>query len=143
MKTMRQHLAKDYDIDDGVYFSKELLVGDRGAEMSALQARQMVRDALDDGSFKTPPEVRKNCVRVSYETGFHVDGPIYRRVTTRDVLGEATHHHELASSEWKRSDTRDVTAWFETENDNSRSAFAAMRAAAPEEIRTSDPQIRG
>jgi hypothetical protein len=39
MKTMTQHLAKDYDIDDGVYFSKEVLVGDRGAEMSALQAR--------------------------------------------------------------------------------------------------------
>jgi hypothetical protein len=46
MKTMTQHLTKDYDIDDGVYFSKEVLVGDRGAEMSALQARQMVRDAL-------------------------------------------------------------------------------------------------
>jgi Cyclic GMP-AMP synthase DncV-like, nucleotidyltransferase domain len=57
MKTMMQHLAKDYDIDDGVYFSKKVLVGDRGAEMSALQARQMVRDSLDDGSFKTPPEI--------------------------------------------------------------------------------------
>jgi hypothetical protein len=57
MKTMMQHLAKDYDIDDGVYFSKKVLVGDRGAEMSALQARQMVRDALDDGSFKTQPEI--------------------------------------------------------------------------------------
>jgi hypothetical protein len=52
MKTMTQHLAKDYDIDDGVYFSKEVLVGDRGAEMSALQARQMVRDALDDGELR-------------------------------------------------------------------------------------------
>src|SRR5262249_36820625 len=60
----------DYDIDDGVYFDKGVLVGDRGAEMSALQARQMVRDALDDGSFKTPPEVRTNCVRVYYEAGF-------------------------------------------------------------------------
>ncbi len=57
MKTMVQHPDKDYDIDDGVYFNKEDLVGDRGAEMSGLQARQMVRDALDDGSFKTPPEV--------------------------------------------------------------------------------------
>src|ERR1700676_4972021 len=62
MKTMTQHPAKDYDIDDGVYFNKDALVGYRGAEMSALQVRQMVRDALDDGSFKTPPEVRKNCV---------------------------------------------------------------------------------
>lgn len=116
MKTMVQHPEKDYDIDDGVYFGKEFLVGERGAEMSALQARQMVRDALDDGSFKTPPEVRRNCVRVFYEAGFHVDVPVYRRVTSKDVWGNETYHYELASSEWKRSDARDVTDWFETEN---------------------------
>lgn len=73
MKTMTQHPAKDYDIDDGVYFEKAVLIGERGAEMTALQARQMVRDALDDGSFKTPPEVRKNCVRVYYLAGYCVD----------------------------------------------------------------------
>lgn len=121
MKTMVQHRQKDYDIDDGVYFDKEVLVGERGAEMTALQARQMVRDALDDGSFKTPPEVRKNCVRVYYEAGYHVDVPVYRRVTTKDAFGNEKYHHELASSEWKRSDARDVTAWFEEEN-NAQSA---------------------
>jgi hypothetical protein len=116
MKTMTQHHAKDYDIDDGVYFDKEALVGERGGELSALQARQMVRDALDDGSFKTPPEVRKNCVRVYYEAGFHVDVPVYRRVTTRNAFGQEVRHYELASTDWKRSDARDVTEWFETEN---------------------------
>lgn len=117
MKTMVQHPGKDYDVDDGVYFHKEDLIGDRGAEMSALQARQMVRDALDDGSFKKPPEVRKNCLRVYYEAGFHVDVPVYRRVTTKSLWGNDTYHYELAGSDWKRSDARDVTAWFEAEND--------------------------
>jgi hypothetical protein len=121
MKTMVQHPNKHYDIDDGVYFDKEVLIGERGAEMSALQARQMVRDALDDGSFKTPPEVRKNCVRVYYEAGYHVDVPVYRRVTTKDAFGNETYHHELASSDWKRSDARDVTEWFEKENNNQSS----------------------
>lgn len=116
MKTMVQHPAKDYDIDDGVYFDKEILVGERGAEMTALQARQMVRDALDDGSFKTPPEVRKNCVRIYYTAGYYVDVPVYRRVTTKDVFGNVTFHHELASSDWKRSDAREVTKWFDDEN---------------------------
>src|SRR5437763_649731 len=69
MKIMTQHDDSRYDIDDGVYFLKEDLVGQRGAEMTALQARQMVRDAVDDGSFKTPPEAKKNCVRVYYEEG--------------------------------------------------------------------------
>lgn len=116
MKTMVQHPEKDYDIDDGVYFDKEALVGERGAEMSALQARQMVRDAVDDGSFKSPPEARKNCVRINYAAGYHVDVPVYRRVTSKDIFGNETHHYELASSDWKRSDARDVTAWFENEN---------------------------
>lgn len=116
MKTMVQHPDKDYDIDDGVYFNKEDLVGDRGAEMSGLQARQMVRDALDDGSFKTPPEVRPNCVRAYYAAGYHVDLPVYRRVTVTDAWGNETYHHELAASYWKRSDARDVTDWFDREN---------------------------
>lgn len=116
MKTMTQHPAKDYDIDDGVYFEKAVLIGERGAEMTALQARQMVRDALDDGSFKTPPEVRKNCVRVYYLAGYCVDVPVYRRVATKDIFGNESYHHELASSDWKRSDARDVSKWFEDEN---------------------------
>jgi hypothetical protein len=116
MKTMVRHPENDYDIDDGVYFNKAALVGERGAEMTALQARQMVRDAVDDGSFKTPPEVRKNCVRVFYTAGYCVDLPVYRRITTKDAFGNETHHHELASSDWKRSDARDVSKWFEDEN---------------------------
>lgn len=116
MKTMVQYPGKDYDIDDGVYFDKEVLVGERGAEMSALQARKMVRDALDDGSFATPPEVRTNCVRVYYKVGYCVDVPVYRRVNSKDIWGNETYHHELASSDWKRSDARDVTDWFEKEN---------------------------
>jgi len=116
MKTMTQHPARDYDIDDGAYFDKAVLVGERGAEMTALQARQMVRDALDDGSFKTPPEVRKNCVRVYYLAGYCVDVPVYRRVTTKDIFGIESFHYELASSDWKRSDARDVSKWFEGEN---------------------------
>lgn len=116
MKTMTQHPENKYDIDDGVYFEATELIGPRGGEMSPLDARQMVRDAVDDGSFKTKPEVRPNCVRVIYDAGYHVDIPVYRRVVTKDALGRETEHFELASGEWKRSDARDVTKWFEDEN---------------------------
>ena len=118
MKTMVQDENRDYDIDDGVYFDKEDLVGARGAEMTALQARQMVCDAIDDGSFATPPEVRKNCVRVYYQAGYHVDLPVYRRTVTKNWRGEEEVTYELASSSWKRSDARDVTNWFELQNTN-------------------------
>lgn len=78
----------------------------------------MVRDAIDDGSFKTAPEVRRNCVRVYYAAGYHVDMPVYRRITTRNVWGGESYYYELASSDWKRSDARDVTNWFEKENND-------------------------
>ena len=117
MKSMVQHPDKAYDVDDGVYFAKEDLKGSQDGEMSALGARQMVRDAVDDGSFKTAPEVRSNCVRVYYEAGYHVDLPVYRKVVTRDAWGNESVHSELASNDWKRSDARDVTQWFEQENE--------------------------
>ena len=115
MKTMVRDPDNDYDIDDGVYFRKEDLVGPRGAEITSLQARQMVRDAVDDGRFKQAPEVRSNCVRVYYEAGYHVDLPVYRRVGTSTVFGEEIHYELAASSGWKRSDARDVTEWYEDE----------------------------
>ena len=115
MKTMVRDTDNDYDIDDGVYFRKEDLVGDRGAEMTSLQARQMVRDAVDDGKFKTPPEVRSNCVRVFYEKGYHVDLPVYRRVVVETAFGEDVHYELAASSGWKRSDARDISDWYEDE----------------------------
>ena len=119
MKTMVRDPDNDYDIDDGVYFRKEDLVGPRGAEMTSLQARQMVRDAVDDGRFKQAPEVRSNCVRVYYEAGYHVDLPVYRRVVTSTIFGEQMHYELAASSGWKRSDARDVTAWYEEERSKS------------------------
>jgi hypothetical protein len=116
MKTMVQHDDNKYDIDDGVYFDKDQLVGERGGEMTALAGRQMVRDAVDDGSFTTAPEVRKHCVRVFYQAGYHVDLPIYRKVQEKDWLGNVKSHFELASTDWKRSDARNVTEWFEGQN---------------------------
>jgi hypothetical protein len=116
MKTMTQHPESHYDIDDGVYFDWDALAGPRDAPMSALQARQFVRDAVDDGSFARPPEVRNNCVRVYYVAGYHVDMPVYRRVAYVDTIGQFQCYYELASTNWKRSDARDVTAWFEEEN---------------------------
>ena len=127
MKTMVRDDGNDYDIDDGVYFRKEDLVGDRGADMTSLQARQMVRDAVDDGKFKRAPEVRSNCVRVFYEKGYHVDLPVYRRVKTSTVFGDKYHYELAASSGWKRSDARDVSDWYEDERAKSAEGVQLRR----------------
>jgi hypothetical protein len=108
MKTINQHPANDYDIDIGVVFKKEDLKGPQGADKTALDARKMVCDALQDQRFKKQPEVRQNCVRVYYDEGHHVDMPIYREY--EDENGKTI--IELASTDWKASDPEAVTRWF-------------------------------
>lgn len=108
MRTINQHPANDYDIDVGVVFKKDDLKGAQGADKTALDARKMVCDAIQDKRFKKAPEVRQNCVRVYYDEGHHVDMPIYRE--SQDQNGKVL--IELASVDWKESDPEAVTRWF-------------------------------
>ena len=118
MRTMVQDDDLDYDIDDGTYFRKDKLVGPHGAELSALAVRQMVCAALQDKRFRQPPEVLKNCVRVYYNEGFHVDVPSYREIEETSLWsGQKTTRYELASSVWKSSDPLAVTKWFKERNE--------------------------
>ena len=125
MQTTIQEPKSDYDIDDGVVFSAESLQGSRRADKTALDARQMIRDVVDDGSFKTPPEVKTNCVRVFYSDGPHVDIPVYRETSSDD-------NYELASADWKESNPEGVTRWFK---DNTGIAGEAARTQVKRIIR--------
>jgi len=109
MDTMVQSETESSDIDDGAVFSKESLKGPRGGDKTPREAKEMVCRALSAKDvFKTPPEVRGNCVRVHYDDGFHVDIPVYR---TYEEDGETK--KELASSDdWKTSAPEDITNWF-------------------------------
>ena len=108
MQTTIQEHRDEYDIDDGVVFTQESLQGLHGANKVALDARKMVRDAVDDGSFKQKPQIKTNCVRVHYNDGPHVDIPVYRSV--RNWNG--TSSYELASADWKESNPEGVNSWF-------------------------------
>ena len=110
MRTVIQEPNNTYDIDDGVVFTKESLKGPRGGEMSFVDARKMVRDAVHSDSFAKAPDVKTNCVRIYYNDGPHVDIPVYREVT--DWLGNTS--YELASAEWTKSDPDGVNNWFKS-----------------------------
>lgn len=117
MRTMIQDTANAYDIDDGVYFDAGDLKGSGGGNMSALDVRKMVRDALPAEKFSTPPQALKNCVRVYYKAGYHVDIPVYRRNAKDDPWsGKKIFDFQLASAEWKQSDPKAVTDWFKAES---------------------------
>lgn len=107
MHTMVQSEYEASDIDDGVVFAKSDLVGQRGGELLPLDAKNMVRDAIDDGSFKIAPAVHTNCVRVFYNDGFTLDIPVYRETSENSQTC-----YELASTTWKKSNPEGVTNWF-------------------------------
>ncbi len=98
MKTVVQQHDNAYDIDNGALFTYDSLLGPNKGPMSALDARKMVCDALQDDKFKKKPEVRANCVRVFYNDGYWVDVPVYRERV--DANTKAT-YLELASADWK------------------------------------------
>lgn len=108
METIIQHPKNDYDIDDGAVFKADDLHGPQGGMLTPLQVRQMVCEVVQDARFKRAPEVRTNCVRVYYEEGYNVDIPVYREVIS--LFGETS--LELASVEWRKSDPKAVTEWF-------------------------------
>jgi hypothetical protein len=110
MKTVVQQHDNAYDIDNGALFTYDSLLGPNKGPMSAPDARKMVCDALQDDKFKTKPEIRTNCVRVSYNDGYWVDVPVYRE---RVDANTKTTYLELASADWKRTDPEGVTAWFQ------------------------------
>lgn len=109
MRTMVQSEIESSDVDDGAVFSRSALKGSRDGDKSANDAKDMVCKALSSkDEFNTPPEVRRNCVRVHYNDGFHVDIPVYR---TYEEGGETK--KELASAgSWKDSAPEDITDWF-------------------------------
>jgi hypothetical protein len=105
MLTMVQDSENDYDIDDGVYFTQASLVV-KGEDMTAEAAKKLVADALQDDRFNYPPKALKNCVRVLYHQGFHVDLPVYRIRTDNG-------QYELACGDaWVISRAADVEEWF-------------------------------
>ena len=108
MKTMTQHPKNDYDIDDGAAFTEEKLKNEDGTSFTSLQAKEMVKDALiEGGGLSENPIVKKNCVRVKYAAGHHVDIPMYRIKSAGGSVKK-----ELAGETWRDSNPTEVTDWF-------------------------------
>lgn len=114
MRTMVQDEDCDYDIDDGVYFVRQNLKDAHGFDLTPVQARQRICDALTrDRRFENPAEIHNNCVRQVYQAGYHIDTPVYRIQITDEGTDDEKEIYELASgNEWQLSDARAVTKWF-------------------------------
>lgn len=112
MKTMKQHPDKDYDIDDGAAFDTDNLKNSKGESLTPRQAKERVKDALiAGGGLSSDPVIKRNCVRVDYADGHHVDIPVFR--LSKTFWG--SERREFASGdEWKDSDPGEITDWFKS-----------------------------
>lgn len=114
MHTMVQDDAKEYDIDDGAYFSLKAVTDGDGRELTPKEAKERVCSALcQDERLANPATIHDNCVRQVYPAGYHIDIPVYRIKVSKDKDNNSTESYELAAKdEWQPSDAREVTRWF-------------------------------
>lgn len=99
MKTTIVTKDDECDIDDGVYFKREV-----GVTGTTLQ--QWIKDAVSDVT-ETSPEHRKKCIRVIYKADYHIDLPAY-------YFPDDCEHPKLAikNQELQESDPKEVVDWF-------------------------------
>ena len=106
MKTIIQHPKNDYDIDVGIVFKEEDLKSK--SKNDPLKIRQYIANLMKDQRFKEQPDCKKNCVRIHYNDGYHIDIPIYKKcINSSDEL-----ILKLASSDWEESDAKSINKWF-------------------------------
>lgn len=109
MSTVIQNDANDYDIDVAIVFDEETING-----LSAYQARKMVLDALSykTGQFKNDPELKTNCVRISYADGYHIDFAVYRKI--KKPFSNDYQYQHSGGFNWTDRDPKAITAWFQS-----------------------------
>jgi len=109
MKTIIQHPKNDYDIDVGIVFKEEDLKSKD--KNNPLKIRQYITELMGDERFNTQPDCKKNCVRIYYNDGYHIDIPIYKECinSSNELI------LKLASSDWEESDAKSINKWFKEE----------------------------
>jgi hypothetical protein len=104
LKTMVVPLnpADEYDLDDGVYLQH---TDDDMSNPTPQEASEWIIEAVKNHTKKKPRNL-KNCVRVVYANGYHIDLPVYREIKGQPHLGT------LEGNKWIPSDARAFNDWF-------------------------------
>ena len=105
LKTMVMPLnpTDEYDLDDGIYLQH--LGNDIDDWPTTKTVSNWIVDAVK-GHTKKKPENKKNCVRVIYADGYHIDLPIY--CASNGIIYLA----RLGDDQWISSDAKALNKWF-------------------------------
>jgi hypothetical protein len=106
LKTMIEPLnpEDEYDLDDGIYLKH---TDNDISNPTTEEVSNWVFEAVK-GHTKKKPENKKNCVRVIYAEGYHIDLAIYRKINGEYYLAR------LGQDQWVPSDARAFNDWFYT-----------------------------
>lgn len=109
MATVTQNDSNDYDIDVAIIFDKGNIDG-----IGHIKIKNIIVDALKRKctNFKTEPEALKNCVRIVYNDGYHIDFAIYRKSIDDD--GNEIYEH-AGSTQWQERNPAAINNWFNEE----------------------------
>lgn len=110
MHTIVQNDSNEYDIDVAVIFDKDNI-----ADKGPVAIKNVIVDALKRKckGFAKPPEVKTNCVRITYSDGYHIDFAVYRRYKDSDNIQEYTYEH--AGNQWTLRNPAAINNWFDEE----------------------------
>lgn len=114
MKTAIQDEDKDFDIDVGIIFDSETL-GDIGHRKIKDVVVECFKNKWPD-SFNSEPEAKKNCVRISYKEGYHLDFAIYKKVDLYNGLFVDYYH--AGSTQWNNRNPFAINEWFQKQIEN-------------------------
>lgn len=104
MKTTINTIGNDeFDLDDGV-FLQGFDSTDQSGWPATEDVHQWIIDAVD-GHTKAAPENKTSCVRVQYQSGYHIDLPSY--IVKDDVCFLAN-----KKEGWVESDPKAFRVWF-------------------------------
>jgi len=104
LKTMVCPLGTDddYDLDDGIYLQH---TDDDMSKPTPQTVSNWIVKAVE-GHVQKEPENKKNCVRLVYAAGYHIDLPVYREIDGSTYLGT------LEGNQWISDDAKAFNKWF-------------------------------
>jgi len=123
LKTMIEPLnpKDEYDLDDGIYLKH---TDNDISKPTTEEVSNWIYKAVE-GHTKKEPENKKNCVRVIYAEGYHIDLAIYRKIEGKYYLAR------LGEEQWVPSDARAFNNWFYEKlerNEQMRSCIKYLKA---------------
>lgn len=109
MDTAIQNDENDFDIDVGVIFDANTIIG-----VGHREIKNIIVDCFLNkwpNQFSKDPEAKRNCVTISYQDGYHLDFALYRH--SKGVFSTVEKYEHAGSTTWNKRNPYAINKWFD------------------------------